>query len=70
MAGLALPLQGDVFGVHALCFKFTQFVTTGVGCLFSIALGKNKGIKNIFKFRPMSPSPEALEDPNWLVLAP
>lgn len=70
MAGVALPLQDEVLGVYALCFKFIDFVTAGVGCLPSIALGKNKGIKSIFKFRPMSPSPEALEDPNWLVLAP
>lgn len=68
MAGVALPLQNEVLGVYALCFKFIDFVIAGVGCLPSIALGKNKGIKNIFKFRPMSPSPEPWKTQTGLFL--
>lgn len=70
MTGAALPLQDEVVGVYALCFTFTDSVTTGVGCLPCIASGKNEGIKTVFEFRPTSPSPEASEDPNPLVLGP
>lgn len=49
--------------------QFINLVTAVVGRLHSTALGRNKG-KTVFQVKPMSLSPEVVEAPARLALAP